>query len=59
MDKIISYDNINYDLIACCIMSNHVHLLINLYVQIENIPSSTEITEKNYKPLYDIMKLIK
>jgi putative transposase len=40
-------------------MSNHVHLLIDLYVQIEDIPSSIEITEKNYKPLYDIVKLIK
>jgi putative transposase len=59
MDKILSYNNSNYDLITCCIMSNHVHLLIDLYVQIEDIPSSIEVTEKNYKPLYDIMKLIK
>lgn len=59
MDKITFYDRKYYDLLAVCIMSNHVHLLIDLYVQIEDLPASIDITSNNYKPLSELLKLIK
>ena len=40
-------------------MPNHVHLLFDLNLQSEKIPIGEEVTDKNYKQIYDIMHLIK
>jgi len=46
--KIHSFDNINYDLISYCIMSNHVHLVIKL------------LNSERFKyPLTKILQLLK
>jgi putative transposase len=58
-NKIHQYDNEYYDLLAFCIMPNHVHLLFDLNLQSEKIPIEEEVTDKNYKQIYDIMHLIK
>lgn len=58
-NKIHQYDNKHYDLLAFCIMPNHVHLLFDLNLHLEKIPIGEEITDLNYKQIYDIMHLIK
>jgi putative transposase len=58
-DKIYQYDKQYYDLLAFCIMPNHVHILFDLYLQSAKIPIQEEVTDKNYKQIYDIMQLIK
>ena len=52
------YDGTLYDLITFCIMPNHVHLLIDLSVQ---LPSDFDgiRTPANYVPLKKIIKYIK
>lgn len=52
------HDGILYDLIAYCIMSNHVHLVIDTESQIVDIKDEIELNQK-YVPLDKIMKLIK
>lgn len=59
VNKIHQYDNQFYDLLAFCVMPNHVHLLLDLHSQAEKIPIDEEVTDKNYKQIYDIMHLIK
>ncbi len=58
-NKIHQYDNEYYDLLAFCIMPNHVHLLFDLNLQSQKIAIEEEVTGKNYKQIYDIMHLIK
>lgn len=58
-NKIHQYNGQYYSLLAFCIMPNHVHLLFDLYLQSEKIPTQEEVTDKNYKQIYDIMQLIK
>ena len=58
-NKIHQYDKKHYDLLAFCIMPNHVHLLFDLNLQLEKIPIGEEVTDLNYKQIYDIMHLIK
>ncbi len=36
MNKIMSYDNQYYKLIKCCIMPNHVHMLMDTSIQLDN-----------------------
>ncbi len=48
-----------YDLIAYCVMSNHVHLVFNMDLQIENIVDNELLTTKNYTQVERIMQRIK
>ncbi len=48
-----------YELIAYCIMPNHVHLVIDTYLQIKDLDYKIEITPDNYKQIAVIMHLIK
>jgi len=57
-DKIHQYDGKYYDLLAYCIMPNHVHLVIDTSVQIRDL-KECEINATNYKQLDAIMQLIK
>ena len=59
INKIHQYNNQHYDLLAFCVMPNHVHLLFDLYLQSEKIPIDEEVTDKNYTQIYHIMQLIK
>lgn len=52
------FDNELYTLICYCIMSNHVHLLIDTGFQISDIDDDSQI-DMHYKPLDLIMKSIK
>jgi putative transposase len=56
--QIHRFDNDLYELIAYCVMSNHVHILINTGLQLDGIEDDEEL-EARYKPLDDIMKRIK
>jgi putative transposase len=59
IDKEIKrYDGTLYNLIAYCIMSNHVHLVIDTAVQLENLKEDTELMQ-SYQPLDKILKQIK
>ncbi len=57
--KLLEFDKKYYDLYAYVIMSNHVHLLVDFGKQLDRLPSSVLLSEENYKPLYDVMRLIK
>lgn len=52
------YDNELYTLLCYCVMSNHVHILIDTSIQLSEIEDDRQI-EMVYKPLYVIMKKIK
>ncbi len=56
--EIHRFDNDLYELITYCVMSNHVHILINTGLQLESIENDEEL-EARYKPLDEIMKRIK
>jgi putative transposase len=56
-EKIKSYDNQHYELIAYCIMSNHVHALFDFSIQA--IRLDDKLDETNYVQLSKVMKLIK
>ncbi len=51
-------DGTLYDLIAYSMMSNHVHIVIDTAVQLENIENDMELNQK-YQSLDRIMKQIK
>lgn len=57
--KIHQYDGELYDLLSYCIMPNHVHLLIDTSIQLEDIKNESEINIEKYVQLDKIMKLIK
>ena len=57
-DKMHQYDNEYYELIAYCIMSNHVHLVISTHIQADEW-EAFEKEDKEYMQLYDIMHRIK
>jgi REP element-mobilizing transposase RayT len=52
------FDNDLYQLLCYCIMSNHVHLLIDTSIQLEDKHDDYQL-EMQYKPLDSIMKSIK
>ena len=56
MDKFHEYNGTYYDLLACCIMSNHVHVLFGFSVQLP--VDGSPVDEKKYKQLWQVMKLI-
>ncbi|MEZ4954383.1 MAG: transposase [Saprospiraceae bacterium] len=59
VNELLRFNGDLYDLIAYCIMSNHVHILIDTSIQ---IPESYEITvfeSLDLEPLSNIMKKIK
>ncbi len=53
------FDGDLYDLIAYCIMSNHVHILIDTSIQLPNYYSPKEWEMLDLQPLQNIMKRIK
>ena len=57
-DRMHKYDGKYYNLLAYCIMPNHVHLVIDTSVQVQGLKKD-EINAENYKQLDVIMQLIK
>lgn len=58
MEEIKRFDNESYHLICFSIMSNHVHLVIDTAIQLDDEIDTSRIFEA-YKPLDVIMKRIK
>lgn len=56
-DRLHEFNGKYYDLLAFCIMSNHVHVLFDFSVQLPTDGSA--VTEKNYKQLWQVLKLIR
>lgn len=60
VEQIHRFDGDLYELIAYCIMSNHVHLLISTNIQLPNGYFPIDILKDlDIKPLYEIMRRIK
>ncbi len=57
--KLHQYDTYYYELLAYCVMSNHVHMVVNLSFQLDTINADDVINEQNYKSLYTAIKRIK
>ena len=57
-DELFKYDGILYELLSFCIMSNHVHILIDTSIQLSEIREDEEL-EMKYVSLDQIMKKIK
>ena len=57
-NELLKYDGHLFELIAFCIMSNHVHILIDTSIQLSEVKDEEEL-EINYVPLDKIMKKIK
>ena len=57
--QIKSCHNESYDLLAYCIMPNHVHLVVDTVNQLDNLLSDEAITSTNYQQLYRTLGLIK
>jgi putative transposase len=55
--KIKQYDGVHYRLEACCVMSNHVHALMDFGIQLPEYES--DFDESKYVQLETVMKLIK
>ena len=53
------FDCATYDLIAYCIMSNHVHILIDTHIQLPEKFDIDTYNETHFEPLQNIMKRIK
>ncbi len=58
-NKMHQFDHNLYDLIAYCVMSNHVHLVFNTDLQLDNIADNELLTTKNYTQVEKIMQYIK
>ncbi len=59
-DKLHQFDGDKYDLIAYCIMPNHVHTLFDMSIQVvDQKESHLDEVPANYIQLHQIMKLIK
>ncbi len=59
MEALHRFDQHLYDLIAYCIMSNHVHILIDTNQQLPEDVEPQDFENVDYKPLQVIMKRIK
>ena len=59
-NKLHSLDGVQYDLIAYCIMPNHVHMLVDFSIQIVDANGFYHLDiPENYTQLSSVMKMIK
>ncbi len=56
-DRLHEFNSIYYDLLAFCIMSNHVHVLFDFSVQLPK--DGSMVDDKKYKQLWQVIKLIR
>ncbi len=59
IDEIQRWNGKLYDLLAYCIMPNHVHLLFDTSLQLPEELEYSQLESIEYKPLQDIMKQVK
>lgn len=59
VNRIKQADGKVYELLAYCIMPNHVHLVVNTAVQLDELQTKEVITTRNYQQLYKTLELIK
>jgi len=59
IDEIQRWNGKLYDLLAYCIMPNHVHLLFDTSLQLPEELEYLQLESIEYKPLQDIMKQVK
>jgi putative transposase len=57
--KLHQYDTVNYELLAYCIMANHVHIVVDTAVQLDGLTTNDTITSANYIQLHVALKHIK
>ncbi len=57
--KLKAFDGQYYWLIAYTVMSNHVHVLLDTYCQLQHLPDDIKISDDNYCPYEKFMQLIK
>jgi putative transposase len=57
IEKLKSFDGQYYHLDAYCVMSNHVHALLDFSIQLP--PNFMDFKEEEYVQLHQVMKLIK
>ncbi|MBC3783721.1 transposase [Spirosoma utsteinense] len=58
-NKLHQYDTANYELLAHCIMANHVHIVVDTAVQLDGLTTNDTITSANYTQLHVTLKHIK
>ena len=58
-EQLHRFDGEFYDLLAYCIMPNHVHILIDTSLQVPTDFDTADLESLNFKPLDVIMKRIK
>ncbi len=59
IEQMHRHDGELYELVAYCVMSNHVHLLIDTGIQLPKDPTILDIGQLDFEPLENIMKTIK
>lgn len=52
-------DGTGYELLAYCIMPNHVHLVVDSAIQLDTLQPEEEVSSANYRQLYQTLKVIK
>ncbi|MBD2752126.1 transposase [Spirosoma validum] len=57
--KLHEFDNIHYELLAYCIMPNHVHIVVDMAIQLDLLNPSEAIHAENYTQLFLVLKRIK
>ncbi len=58
-DKLHQYDTTNYELLAYCVMANHIHVVVDTAVQLDALNSSEAVTSANYTQLHTALRYIK
>lgn len=57
--RIREADGVGYELLAYCIMPNHVHLVVDTANQLDTLQPDEEVTAANYRQLYQTLKVMK
>ncbi|QMW07132.1 hypothetical protein H3H32_29760 [Spirosoma foliorum] len=57
--RIKDIDGKGYELLAYCIMPNHIHLVVDTANQLDTLEPDEAITTDNYRQLYQTLRLIK
>jgi REP element-mobilizing transposase RayT len=58
-NSIHEQDQQGYELIAYCIMPNHVHLVVDTALQLDKLANHESVTPVSYKPLSHTLRLLK
>ncbi len=59
MNELRRLDGTHCTLLVACVMANHVHLIVNLAVQLDRLEPGEEPDDTNYVQLYRILQQFK